>query len=615
MKIFNYIFCFSFNLISVIIICSPLNSPETRKIVHRFRKVTHTKILLIDMIGSIFNYDNQFYRSTSDANSRTRNVSDSENDGEKEDENEANDDDDDDDEENRKRSFYLKSNNKYQNVLVLTILTEKFKQFMNATLHLELIEHYEKRNRENMKILRLIEPSRKTILASSSDNGFVSTIKGMSKKIQNIIKRRRRRRRNVVKNENKYKRVDTVDGTEDNINKKDTLNFEFNGDATDTDTMNKSDTSGPFVSRITSNQNYVYDGEKSLSDTTRNRPPPSPSLLSSSSLSQALTLNYNSKSNLSPNDNKKSKNIKILSKECDLENVLNKFYSQNVTIPSSKSSRIAANVSSHFHIVDDTEDDDDGDKEVNVPVSSDGVDSKKTSLNNTRKCSQTNCDQVNTYYIQRLSEKFNVSRETIINHVRNICYDNENDNFFSKLYQSEKDTLLERVVYSELFILYDQLSAIIQQQQKIHNNNNKNNNTNNNKHIFCNTKNINNNHDRDHNNRVRDNVTSSENMTSSSTTSQSFNYDFILVYFQKIVTTDNVSTVHVWRPFLILQQNQMNLFTTHRMLPRDYDIDLDSWLEKPMLVCGMLCWIIIAVTIIVLIIIIFSSVIVGISIR
>lgn len=45
------------------------------------------------------------------------------------------------------QSFKTKLFNKYHNLLVLTIFTEKFKQFLNTTLHLELIKHYHNRNR------------------------------------------------------------------------------------------------------------------------------------------------------------------------------------------------------------------------------------------------------------------------------------------------------------------------------------------------------------------------------------------------------------------------------------------------------------------------------------
>lgn len=89
---------FNFLLFSVIIICSSLNSPETHQLIKQFQNYTNTKILLIDMIGAIFNSNNDFYKFIN-------------------------------------QFEQSKSINKYQNLLILTILTEKFKKFMNNSLH------------------------------------------------------------------------------------------------------------------------------------------------------------------------------------------------------------------------------------------------------------------------------------------------------------------------------------------------------------------------------------------------------------------------------------------------------------------------------------------------
>jgi len=75
-------------------VCSPLNSPATNRIINLYKHYRNTKLLLIDIIGNVFSYENQIYRNfnrTSD----------------------------------------------YDNLLVLTILTDRFKYILNSKYHVE----------------------------------------------------------------------------------------------------------------------------------------------------------------------------------------------------------------------------------------------------------------------------------------------------------------------------------------------------------------------------------------------------------------------------------------------------------------------------------------------
>lgn len=102
-----------FSPFSVIIICSSLNSPETHRLIKQFQNNTNTKIVLIDMIGAIFNTNNDFYKFINNFDQS-------------------------------------KSINKYQNLLILTILTEKFKKFMNSSLHFDLTKDNKSENNFNI---------------------------------------------------------------------------------------------------------------------------------------------------------------------------------------------------------------------------------------------------------------------------------------------------------------------------------------------------------------------------------------------------------------------------------------------------------------------------------
>lgn len=84
--------CFSLHP-PVLIICSSLNSPTTKRIINQYKHYRYTKILLIDIIGNVFNYENRLYKSWNAS--------------------------------------------EHNDLLVLTILTQKFKYILNHKFHSE----------------------------------------------------------------------------------------------------------------------------------------------------------------------------------------------------------------------------------------------------------------------------------------------------------------------------------------------------------------------------------------------------------------------------------------------------------------------------------------------
>lgn len=48
---------------SVMIVCSPLNSPTTIRIINHYKHYRQTKILLIDIIGNVFNFESRLYKN------------------------------------------------------------------------------------------------------------------------------------------------------------------------------------------------------------------------------------------------------------------------------------------------------------------------------------------------------------------------------------------------------------------------------------------------------------------------------------------------------------------------------------------------------------------------
>lgn len=86
------------------IITSPLNAPDTLLLLDQLTAYNHSKILIIDIIGTIFNKQNDFYKSIT-----------------------------------RNKDKWLTNN-----LLVLTTLTEKLKRFLNATFTTEYKNIYGK---------------------------------------------------------------------------------------------------------------------------------------------------------------------------------------------------------------------------------------------------------------------------------------------------------------------------------------------------------------------------------------------------------------------------------------------------------------------------------------
>lgn len=103
--------------ISVVIVCSPLNSPTTNRIINQYKYYQQTKILLIDIIGNVFNYENRLYKSL--------------------------------------------NTTEHNDLLVLTILTQKFKHILNRKYHVEFSRYL------NLKTAHVKHPSSN---ASASDS-------------------------------------------------------------------------------------------------------------------------------------------------------------------------------------------------------------------------------------------------------------------------------------------------------------------------------------------------------------------------------------------------------------------------------------------------------------
>lgn len=104
----DFIFALSlfylFSSVAVMIITSPLNAPDTLLLLDQLTAYSHSKILIIDIIGTIFNKQNDFYKSIT-----------------------------------RNKDKWLTNN-----LLVLTTLTEKLKRFLNATFTTEYKNIYGK---------------------------------------------------------------------------------------------------------------------------------------------------------------------------------------------------------------------------------------------------------------------------------------------------------------------------------------------------------------------------------------------------------------------------------------------------------------------------------------
>lgn len=91
---------------SVVIITSSINAPETIEVLNRMENLTHTKALIIDIVGSIFNNQNDFIQHSNS---------------------------------HKDNNLLTNSNN---NLFVLTILTDRFKAFLNYSFHDEFEKLY-----------------------------------------------------------------------------------------------------------------------------------------------------------------------------------------------------------------------------------------------------------------------------------------------------------------------------------------------------------------------------------------------------------------------------------------------------------------------------------------
>lgn len=78
---------------SVLIVCAPLNSPATNRIINQYQHYRQTKILLIDIIGNVFSFGNRVHKNLNAT--------------------------------------------EHNDLLVLTILTQKFKHILSSKYHVE----------------------------------------------------------------------------------------------------------------------------------------------------------------------------------------------------------------------------------------------------------------------------------------------------------------------------------------------------------------------------------------------------------------------------------------------------------------------------------------------
>lgn len=118
------------------IITSPLNAPDTLLLLDQLTAYNHSKILIIDIIGSIFNKQNDFYKSIT-----------------------------------RNKDKWLTNN-----LLVLTTLTDKLKRFLNATFTTEYKNIYGKN--EAAQTTRTTRTTATTAKSLSSPSRTTATTTG-----------------------------------------------------------------------------------------------------------------------------------------------------------------------------------------------------------------------------------------------------------------------------------------------------------------------------------------------------------------------------------------------------------------------------------------------------
>lgn len=118
--------------------------------------------------------------------------------------------------------------------------------------------------------------------------------------------------------------------------------------------------------------------------------------------------------------------------------------------------------------------------------------------------------------------------------------------------------------------------------------------------------------DTDNNNNDNINKNNISDEKSINQSQQQYQFDFVILDFKRILNQANESII-IWRPFLILQQNQMkqDQFTMHTIIT-DY---FDRIIAAPDLTCGIWCWVVIAIAVILLVLIIFFSILIGIAVR
>lgn len=105
----------------MVIICSSINSPQTISVINQLKQYSRTKILLLDLVGTIFNSNNVLYRRLA---------------------------------ENGAEPFGEVLRHR-RNLLVLTILTEKFRSFLHRLHGVDLGDY--KHISENLLKIRLMD--------------------------------------------------------------------------------------------------------------------------------------------------------------------------------------------------------------------------------------------------------------------------------------------------------------------------------------------------------------------------------------------------------------------------------------------------------------------------
>lgn len=96
----------------MLIITSSINAPETIDVLNRIKNLTHTKALLIDIIGSVLNNQNDFLQNLNSQKDNNNNL----------------------------------PTNHTNNLYVLTILTDRFKMFLNYSFRDEFEKWYDDAN-------------------------------------------------------------------------------------------------------------------------------------------------------------------------------------------------------------------------------------------------------------------------------------------------------------------------------------------------------------------------------------------------------------------------------------------------------------------------------------